>query len=277
MTAFAGFGHGRAETLGATYTAGSSAVGTTVTANASGNVKGSWTSLGTPTFAYDHIAVSIAQTAASAKLFDIGINDGSGNWFVIAENIHFPGTKYADTIFAYDFPLHVEAGQQVGMRVQASTGSHVLNATLTGFSRGVYGAPGYSRLLKLDGGTANSRGTALDAGATANTKSAWTQLTASTSVSVDALYAIIGFNGDVTRTANATALMDIGVGSAGNEFSIIENYFMRWTTTTDGPMLVCGTLPVEIEGGVRVAARLACSDATAGDRTIDLNLYGFVA
>jgi hypothetical protein len=277
MTAYAGFGHGRAETLGATYTAGSSAVGTTVTASASTNTKGSWQSLGTPSFAYDHIAVSVAQTAASAKLFDIGINDGSGNWFVIAENIHAPGPKYADTLFQYNLPLHVEAGQQVGMRVQATTGSHVLNATLTGFSRGVYGAPGYSRLIKLDGGTANSRGTAIDAGATANTKSSWVQLTASTSVAVDALYAIVGFNGDTARTAAATALLDIGVGAGSAEYAIIENYFMRWTTTTDGPMIVTGVLPVQIDAASRVVGRLACSDATAGDRTIDLNLYGFVA
>lgn len=276
MPAYAGFGHGRSETLGATYTAATTVAGTTVTASASTNTKGTWAALGTPTFDYDRVIVSVSQTAASAKLFDIGVNDGSGNWFVIAEDLHFPGPKYADTVFSYSLPLHVPSGQQVGMRVQAGTGSHVILATLTGFTKGVYGAPGYSRMVRLSAAT-NSRGTAIDAGATALTKSAWVEIVASTATAYDGLFGVVGFNGDTARTANATALLDIGLGAGGAEYVIVENIHMRWTTTTDGPMIVLGEMPLPINASTRVVARLACSDNTAGDRTIDLSLYGLVA
>ena len=277
MVAAAGFGHGVSETLGATYTAGSSAVGTTVTASGSTNTKGSWASLGTPTFDYNMIAVSVFQTAASDKMFDIGINDGSGNWHVIAEDLRFPGPKYADLGLFYTLPLRVKAGKAVGMRVQASSASHVLNCTITGFSKAPLNADGYSRMIRLQTAVTTSRGTAIDAGATANTKSGWVELNSSVSTDVDALYASIGFNGDTGRTANATALMDLGIGSAGNEYVIVPNLFIRWTTTTDGPMQIIGTLPVPVKNATRLVARLACSDATAGDRTLDLAVHGFIA
>ena len=277
MVANAGFGHGVAETLGATYTAGSAVTGTTVTANASTNTKGDWASLGTPAFDYQRIAVSVFQTAASTKLFDIGINNGSGNWHVIAEDLALPGPKYADLGFYYDLPLRVKAGQQLGMRVQASSASHVLNCTITGFSKGAYDGQGYARMVRLQTAVANSRGTAIDAGATASTKSAWVELNSSTSVDVDALFAVVGFNGDTGRTAAATALLDIGVGAASSEYVIVPNLFLRWTTTTDGPQQILGVLPVPVRNASRLVARLACTDATAGDRTLDLCLHGFVA
>lgn len=265
---------GRAETLGATYTAGSAATGTTITASATANAKGSWTSLGTPSFQYEAFDVVLAQTAASNKCIDIGINDGSGNWHVIVADLQFNGSKSADEMKAFCLPVRLKSGQQVGMRMQASTGSHVVIATLHGYSRGDSGAPGYSRMVRLSV-TTTSRGTAVDPGATASTKGAWAEITASTAQHYDAFFLIVGQNGDVTRTATATALMDIGLGAASSERVLLGNVFMRWTTTLDGPVTQMGPIPIQIPAGVRLAARGACTDATAGDRTFDVAMYGF--
>lgn len=275
MTATASTGHGRAETLGSTYTAGSATSGTTVTAAGSANTKGSWASLGTPSFQYEFVNVGVMQVAASAKMFDLGINDGSGNWHVIAGDLHLPGNKQADLMWSYALPLRVKSGQELGMRVQASTASHTLICSITGFSKGVNGAPGYSRLERIST-SGTSRGTNVDAGATANTKGAWAQLNASTSNAYDALYCVLGFGGDTSRTATATALLDIGVGAAASEQVLIENYFLRWSTTNDGPELNVGVLPIPIGSSKRVVARLACSDTVDGDRDLDINLYGFI-
>lgn len=264
---------GRAETLGATYTAGSAATGTTVTAAASANTKGSWVSLGTPSFQYEAFDLVAAQTAASNKLIDIGINDGSGNWHVIVDNLQFPGSKNADELKSYRLPIRLKSGQEVGMRIQASSASHVLIATLHGCSRGDGGAPGYSRMVRLST-TTTSRGTAVDPGGTASTKGAWAEVIASTAQHYDALFVVVGQNGDTTRTATATALMDIGQGASSSEHVILENVVMRWTTTLDGPTLLLGPIPIQIPAGVRLAARGACTDATAGDRTFDVSLFG---
>ena len=95
MPAFAGFCHGRSETLGVTT---ASSTGTTVTASATVNAKGSWASLGQTTFGWDWLNLYMAQTAASDKIIDIGVSGDNTNWYVIAENLRLAGRKSADII-----------------------------------------------------------------------------------------------------------------------------------------------------------------------------------
>lgn len=269
----AGFTHGRSETLGANT---GTSTGTVATASASVNTKGAWTALGTPSFGYDFVNLNLAQTVASDKLVDLGVNDGSGNWHVIAENLRIPGRKYADFGRSFALPLRFRAGLEIGIRLQASTASHQVIATLTGSSAGMKGAPAYSRMVALFT-QATSRGPTVDPGATPNTKGAWVQLTASTPVSVDAVFLVVGQNADTARTAASTALIDIGVGSAANEFAMIPNLLYRYTTTGDSPFPdFVGPIPCAIPVGSRVVARSQCTDATAGDRAWDCCLYGFV-
>ena len=272
MVATAGFIHGRSETLGVTP---ASTAGTTVTAG-SINAKGNWASLGQTTFGWDWLNLYMAQTAASDKIIDIGVSaDGSTNWFAVAEDIRLAGRKSADIIQSIALPLKIRSGAYVGVRCAASTASHVLNVAITGSSVGMKGGTGYSRAVALYS-AATSRGVALDAGASANTKSGWTQLVASTESSVDSIYVMVGQNADTARTAAATGMLDIGVGSASNEYALIQNIFMRWTTTLDGPQFNVGPLPCYIPAGSRVVAQFQSSDNVAGDRTIDVGLIGFV-
>ena len=264
--------HGIAETLGVDTT---NSTGLTVTAGATANTKGSWVTFGTPSFQYESILVCAAQTAASRKLFDIGVNDGSGNWHVIAGNIAFEGSKSADSIHHFELPLRVKAGQELGIRIQASTASHILIMTITGFSKGHHGAPGYAQIVPLFTST-SSRGVTIDPGATANTKGPWTQLIASTPYPLDSLLFYGGRAGDVSRTNAATALIDIGVGEAGSEYVLVPDIFARWTTTLDGPEIYAGQLNVSVPAGVRLVARAQCTDTVAGDRNLDVCLYGLV-
>ena len=271
MVATAGFIHGRSETLGVTP---ASTAGTTVTAG-SINSKGSWASLGQTTFGWDWLNLYMAQTAASDKVIDIGVSADGTNWFVVAENLRLAGLKSADLVQSLALPLRIRSGAYVGVRVAASTASHVLNVAATGSSSGMKGGTGYSRGIALYT-AATSRGVALDAGGTAHTKSSWVQLAASTSASVDSIYVMVGQNADVTRTAAATGLLDIGVGAASSEYGVLQNIFMRWTTTLDGPQFNIGPLACYIPEGSRVVARFQSSDTAAGDRTIDVGVIGFV-
>lgn len=269
-------GGGISGSRGTTYTAGTAVSATTITASGTANAKGAWSSLGTVGFETNYIIVSLNNIAASNKLVDIGINDGSGNYHVIAANLYVPGAKYADLAWYYPLPLRIPAGAEIGARCQASTASHTLVVHVQCFSRGLNGAPGYARVDWINSATTNSRGITVDPGATALTKGAWTQIQSSTSVTYDALMMTVGFAGDVARTATATCLVDVGLGTSGNEFAIVPDMFLRWTATSDGPEYIIGHMPVEVPQSSRVVARAACSDATAGDRAIDVALYGFV-
>jgi hypothetical protein len=217
----------------------------------------------------------MAQTAASDKIIDIGVSGDNTNWYVIAENLRLAGRKSADIIQSLALPLRVRSGAYVAVRCAASTASHVLNVAITGSSVGMKGGTGYSRAVALYS-AATSRGTAVDPGGTANTKGSWAQLVASTTKSVDSVYVMVGQNADTTRTATATALLDIGVGASSSEFAMIPNIFMRWTTTLDGPQINIGPLPCYIPSGSRVVARAQCTDNVAGDRTMDVGIIGFV-
>lgn len=272
MPAAAGFCHGRSETLGITE---ASSAGVTVTASGTANSFGSWASLGQTTFGYDWVNLYMAQTAVSDKVIEIGISSDNSNWYTIAEGLRLAGRKSADIIQSLALPLRIRSGAYVAVRCKASSASHVLNVAITGSSVGMKGGTGYSRAIQLytDG---SSRGVQIDPGGTANTKSAWVQLSASTASSVDSIYVMIGQNSDTTRTATATALLDIGVGASSSEFAMIPNIFMRWTTTLDGPQINVGPLPCYIPAGSRVVARAQCSDNTAGDRTLDVGVVGFV-
>lgn len=272
MPAWAGFQHGRSETLGVNT---ANSTGTTVTASATTNSFGSWASLGQTTFAWDWLNLVVAQTAASDKIIDIGLSGDGTNFYVICPDIRLAGRKSADIIQSIALPLRVPSGKYVGVRCAASTGSHVLNVAITGSSVGMKGGTGYSRAIALySAGT--SRGVAVDPGGTANTKSGWTELIASTEASVDSIYVMVGQNADTTRTATATALLDIGVGASSSEFAMIPNIFMRWTTTLDGPQFNVGPIPCYIPAGSRVSARAQCTDNVAGDRTLDVGIIGFV-
>jgi hypothetical protein len=240
-------------------------------------VYGSYTALGTPSFQYEWITLNVANAATSDKMIDIGYNDGSGNWHRIADHIAFQGRKYADLHHNYSIPLRCKAGKELGARIIASTGGATLQMTLTGYSKGPMGLPGYSRMIGLNDSWSSSRGLAVDPGGTANTKGSWAVVSTSCIAESDALFCTIGYNGDTTRTSAAVMLLDLGVGASSSERVIVPNLFTRWSSNQDGPQNVFGILPVPIKSGIRIVARSQCSDNAAGDRTCDVCVYGFVS
>lgn len=274
--AAASFGDGASETLGAVT---GTSTGTLVTASATVNAKGAWETIGTSTFAYERIIVQVGATGSAADyVFDIGIDDGAGNSFVLAENLRISALKGAGDLFlSYSLPLKIAAGAIVEARSAATVASAGLRMTIVGCSASPLSGGSYSYMVALYT-PATSRGVAIDAGATRNAKGAWAQLQASTAHNVDAIMLGIGPNADVTRTAVTTGLLDIGIGTAGAEFSLASNMLWGFTTTSDTPFPnVIGVIPMGIAAGTRVAARCQANNNTAGDRTLDLAAWGFVA
>ena len=274
--AAASFGDGASQTLGAVT---GTSTGTLVTASATTNAKGAWATIGTTTYAYDRIIVQVGAAGSAADyVFDIGIDDGAGNSYVLAENLRLSGLKGAGDLFlSYSLPLKIAAGAIVEARAAATVASATMRITIIGCSASPLSGGSYSYMVALYT-PATSRGVTIDTGATLNTKSAWTQLQASTAHNVDALMLGIGPNADVTRTAVTTGLLDIGIGSSGAEFALASNMLWGFTTTSDTPFPnVIGVIPMGIAAGTRVVARAQSNNVTAGDRTLDLAAWGFVA
>lgn len=254
--------------------------GTSVTSGGSSNTKGSWVDLGSVTsFAYEALTVVIQDVASQNGLWDIGISDGS-NRFVLIPDLYLAGIRVSNEQgFILTIPVHVPAGAQLSARWQASSASQAGRCHVIGHASGLGGAPGFSRVVSVFTPQTGSIGTAVDPGGTANTKGAWAQLVASASADIAGMFGFIGYNADTARAAAARALIDIGVGASSSEFVLYPNALVGWGATRDGPSN-CPRIPpfaCRVPSGTRIAARAACSTATAGDRTFDLALYGLVA
>lgn len=254
--------------------------GIIVTASGTANTKGSWVQVGSNTgFAYEGITLYLSRTSAAADyIVDIGIDDGSGNIFTLVENFHVSSLKLAAEFnTGIHIPVHVPSNAVLVARCSSSTASATIRLVIVGHSANPGGYPGFSRAIALFT-PATSRGIAVDAGGTANTKGSWAELTSSSGKDVAAIFGVVGFNGVTARTTSpASMLLDIGIGAGSSEFVAVPDIALNWESAGDGPKdIFFGPLAASVPAGTRFAARAQCSDNTASQRTVDLALYGLV-
>jgi hypothetical protein len=245
----------------------------------SANVKGSWTAIATSiTDGGDGfiICLTFCSTAFVDLLVDIGIG-GAGSETVIIPNLLIttgggsggvvPGAK----VF---IPLPLLAGDRLSARCQSTTGAVTIRIGLTTMQLALGQSSGLARVAAYGPNTADSGGTSIDPGGSANTKGAWTQITASTSSDHTGFFLAFGNQANSLRT-DCTWLVDIGAGSGGSEVVLLADVplsgsaGMDWVTPTFWPFLALG-----IPAGTRLAARASCSITDATDRLIDIALYG---
>lgn len=253
--------------------------GVVCTSNASANTKGTWVTdtAYKPTFSWNLLKINVYNRSASDHVFDIGVDDGSGNVYVICPDLRCPGLRTARlATVQYLLPLHVPQGRQLAFRCADATGGLALALTIGGFSNGIYGAQGFSRMVALYT-PSSSRGVAVDPGATAHTKGAWAQLTSSSSDRVVGFLFAVGHNNDIARAANGRGVIDIGIGAAASERVLFSNCLIATETTGDSwfPILH-GPFPCDVPASTRFAARFQNEINTAGDRTCDIAAWGFV-
>lgn len=97
-------------------------------------------------------------------------------------------------------------------------------------------------------------GTVVSASASANTKGAWVEISASTPH--DCTFCVIGFgfsSGGIYAFAT-----DIGIGPSGSEVPIMQNLISLIPGTSTGAQGTAYAFPVEIPTGTRIAARTQC-------------------
>jgi hypothetical protein len=133
-----------------------------------------------------------------------------------------------------------------------------------------FGMPVFGRRVKTYGtSSAASKGTAVTASATANTKGAWVEIVASTSM--ESQWAVLSILND--GTPGKYNLVDIAIGASGQEQVIVPNLFVPGVQTSQ--LTACGkvAIPLNIPAGVRIAAR-AQSDVSSAVFSVSLTVSG---
>lgn len=219
------------------------------------------------------IALSIGTPAPFPASFGeritalVDIAYGSGNT-VVAENLLIPayaGTPHSTVIV---LPCDIPAGEPVKLRYRCSSDAadifwyasvHVFGPTRGTGSVTTHGA-----------NTADSGGTAVDGGASANTEGAWVQFAASTAVDYSELFLMAATNSGGRSTTAIHWLVDIGIGASTAETVLIGDLYL----SGEYPSPSVFRIPIEVPAGTRLSVRARCNSTDPEDRQFDAVLLG---
>lgn len=248
------------------------------------HTKGAWVQVTAATTAPVHgfhLCISTTANYAAATdtstLLDIGIG-GAGSEVVVVPNIGIgyqgPATGANGTVTTV--PVTVPQGSRVAIRAQSIRTSRNITVWMTPIrSNTVTRLPAPTALIDLCANTATSYGVALSVPGGANTKGAWTQLTASVPQALQAVVLTPQAAADTTvGTANGTMLVDVAVGASGSEQTIISNWPYLQSTNEVGQYLAPTIWPVTVPAGARLAARYQTPNT---GNSIDLQVIGVPA
>jgi hypothetical protein len=235
------------------------------------NVKGAYVELiASTTFDAFGFLLQLAS-AVGDMLFDVATGAATSEIIRIA-NIPISGNiVHLGSVW---IPLNIPAGTRVSARVQSSAGAVVGTASITLVAGGPLAQANLGEALTYGAATADSGGTSIDAGAVANTKGAYSQMSASVTRKIR--YLIVGFGNQINtiRTA-ANFLADISYGAATSELVIVPDLHFRADATSDILDPAFHALPCNIPEGSRVAIRTQSQTTDATDRLADAVIVGF--
>jgi hypothetical protein len=262
----------------------SSTTGTTVTSHATPGTDGAWTQIIAAT-ANDWYAFTLIQHygdsgAAGRGLIDLAIG-GAGVEFAIVTGL--PVCKLAaitrTSSFRLWLPLHIPKGARISARVHRSdVASLPVRIQLIGETVSTRGLPPFRRATTYGEDLANARGTVVDPGASANTLGANTQIVASTTNPIRALYLAAMKQDASVVSGSATWAAELYVGAGGSEVVIVPEVLL-WeeNSTTDLSHafgLGMGPFPVNVPAASRLSAKARCNISTAGAREGQLIVLG---
>lgn len=119
----------------------------------------------------------------------------------------------------------------------------------------------------LPGGLASQApaGVTVTTGGTPHTKTAWTQIISSTGSSEWLGFWLMHDLTSLSAT-DSSALLDIGVGTAGNEIPIVNNLPIGYITTTFGTNTAPTWIPLYIPASTRITVRYQSAIASAANK-----------
>lgn len=262
---------GYASTIGVDASSGS--FGVLLSSGGSADTKTSWnelTSSAPQNLNGFYLLISgRTQTGTTDWLLDIGIGAAASEVSII-ENIHV--TTDANASVMVEVPIAIPAGTRVSVRgAAANTNYNVTVTILPKFTNSLM--PMLGRATDYGTTLGTSSGTAIDTGGTANTKSAWVELTSSSTNNIRAMIINVGFSDNPAQTPATGWLFDIAVGAASSEEIVVADYSVYRSTSEIGEMLRV-PIVVNIPSGTRISARAQSSNIDVTDRQVEINIIG---
>lgn len=283
-----GFPYGFESCLATTYGANTStSAGTPVTGNTSTNSMGPWVQIGANTtndICFVIVDLDCSNSKGYAALLNLGIGaSGSVNAIVkdlsVCPTANSDLTEMQDSMYA--FPLQIKANNAIWAQCQGSTASEIILVSVIGMDGGFAESEGCGGVDTYGSNTTASFGTAIDPGATINTKGTWVSMSASLPNDICGLFGNFDNQGSSSTgtVKQETFLVDIGIGVSGSQNTIISNFpysCARYATTYVGNPNDTGIpfIPINIPAGTALWARAQCSSNTATYRIVGLTLYG---
>lgn len=254
--------------------------GTSIAANASANTLGSWVQLIASTSAdaeWCDVNVTGFNNVGPDAALDLGIGS-AGNEVAFANQL---GLHFSDAIGAagisFVIPCSIPAGSRVAARCQVNHINDGVVVSIILYSSGIGSNASYAGVDSFGFNSGTTLGTAVDAGAVANTKGSYAQLTASTARDYAGVFFCIDTQAQTTGPGSPEFLVDIAIGGAGSETVIIPNYAVTKLFGTGLAGMVpnkTATIYVPIPAGTRIAAAAQSSTNAANDRVIGITGYG---
>lgn len=251
--------------------------------NSSGtaNTKGSWFELIASTdetsdvmvMCFPDIAIS-GSVNIEEFLVDIAIGS-AGNEEVLISNIFYsaPAQENNQSLHSKTFFIRIPSGSRIAARCQSSLGGAQLDIIVYVFHGSHKSSIGLGGFVTYGANTSTTDGVEIDPGGTVDTKGSWFEITAS-SDELKGFHLCAGVADNEALTA-ADMLVDIGIGSAGNEEVILLNaagWFSPLENTTN--LLMSDFIPLSVPDGARIAARSQCAINNDPDRKFDLVIIG---
>lgn len=268
MADFPLFGGGRIQTIGADTTTSN---GTSISAGATINTKGSWTQLAAATtFNASSVMINWDLSSSTDMLLDIGIGAAASET-VLIPNILLAGN--ASAVGCLMLPLSIPAGSRVAARLQSGAAFDT-TTVICHLHAGCLLTPSpLSRVDAYGTATATSSGTTIDPGGTANTLGAWVQLSASTARPMRGLFFMTSLLGTAASSVSSW-LIDIGIGGSGSEVVLLSGFRIKQFFGSNPDPHNTAFIPIDIPAGVRLAARAQYSGTATPDRLIGIAVYG---
>jgi hypothetical protein len=256
-------------------------LGTTITTSATNNTKGAWTevSAAAPNSVVGFwLCVYLPLTPAVRWLFDVAY--GASN-IVIVDNLWIRQVTCTGGQ-RFWIPLHVPAGEPVQVRAQNyRTGgvAGTCEVSIIWQCGTMVSATPFGHAATYGAATASTSGTDVDPGATANTKGAYSELSAATTHDIRSMLLCFGHSSTTAlgqAFVNTSSLVDVAIGAAGSELVRLPDLpliISAWLDSHANPVM--GPFDVFIPAGTRLSARAQCSSADALYRTLALVIVGF--
>lgn len=207
----------------------------------------------------------MSEGATVGSLFKL-YTGGSGSETEFAELVGSSSAYYHCSVFV---PIHIPSGTRISAAKADSDGfgatARIHIVPVRGESYGPLVSRG--RLIGASSGALTN----VDAGATANTKGSWVELSASTTN--DARGFTICAWGDASCDTAVRHHMDVGIGAAGSEQIILADIGVsQLSFRAEMIGFPVGPFWTPIPAGSRVAIRTQCSSASANSRIPRLGL-----